>query len=220
MSWRLEILPPGQRAFWATDARAIPERFVLYGGTAVALRCGHRQSVDFDFFTDGPLDEPDLREQLRILEAGTVLRRDRESLVLSVPIADAEVKLSFFANLDFGRVGVPERDGSTPWVASPLDLLATKLKVLQERIEPKDYLDIDALIESGVTLTEGLAALAALYGRQVNPLDAAKAVSWFKEDGLETTLPEATRQRLRAAVAAVTGELPTVKILSRSLAPA
>ncbi|MDF1482816.1 nucleotidyl transferase AbiEii/AbiGii toxin family protein [Extensimonas sp. H3M7-6] len=24
--------------------------FALYGGTAIALRLGHRQSVDFDFF--------------------------------------------------------------------------------------------------------------------------------------------------------------------------
>jgi hypothetical protein len=40
----MEILPPAQRL-----------GFVLYGGTAIALRLGHRSSVDFDFFTADPL---------------------------------------------------------------------------------------------------------------------------------------------------------------------
>jgi hypothetical protein len=30
--------------------------FVLYGGAAIALRLGHRQSVDFDFFSSRPLN--------------------------------------------------------------------------------------------------------------------------------------------------------------------
>ena len=28
------------------------QAFVLYGGTAIALYLGHRESVDFDFFTE------------------------------------------------------------------------------------------------------------------------------------------------------------------------
>jgi hypothetical protein len=31
--------------------RQIPKHFVLHEGTAIALRLGHRASVDFDFFT-------------------------------------------------------------------------------------------------------------------------------------------------------------------------
>lgn len=49
------------------DVQALAERlgddclrevlgFALYGGTAIALRLGHRTSVDFDFFNDRPLD--------------------------------------------------------------------------------------------------------------------------------------------------------------------
>jgi len=29
----------------------VPPHFILYGGTALALRLGHRESVDFDFFS-------------------------------------------------------------------------------------------------------------------------------------------------------------------------
>ncbi|MBF0191084.1 MAG: nucleotidyl transferase AbiEii/AbiGii toxin family protein [Magnetococcales bacterium] len=35
---------------------AVPEEFALYGGTAIALHLGHRESVDFDFFGNKPLD--------------------------------------------------------------------------------------------------------------------------------------------------------------------
>lgn len=48
---RLDILPASQRTLWPHLADANQDSFVLYGGTAVALYLGHRESVDFDFFT-------------------------------------------------------------------------------------------------------------------------------------------------------------------------
>jgi hypothetical protein len=45
---RLDILPEPQQRLWPELAE-IPAEFVLYGGTAVALHLGHRQSVDFVF---------------------------------------------------------------------------------------------------------------------------------------------------------------------------
>ena len=55
-----EVLPAAQREFWPLLAGSVDLGLVLYGGTAVALRLGHRHSIDFDFFTEKPLD----REQL------------------------------------------------------------------------------------------------------------------------------------------------------------
>ena len=51
---RLDVLPQAQRALWPA-LRDLPHTFVLYGGTALALRLGHRASVDFDFFPSEPL---------------------------------------------------------------------------------------------------------------------------------------------------------------------
>lgn len=36
----------------------------MAGGTALALQIGHRQSVDFDFFTCDDFDEVEIREKL------------------------------------------------------------------------------------------------------------------------------------------------------------
>src|SRR6185295_15501668 len=47
---RLDILPAAQREIWPNLSPAPGLSFVLYGGTAIALFLGHRQSVDFDFF--------------------------------------------------------------------------------------------------------------------------------------------------------------------------
>ena len=48
---KLDILPEPQRAIW-TELKTTPEQFVLYGGTALALRLGHRVSEDFDCLVD------------------------------------------------------------------------------------------------------------------------------------------------------------------------
>ena len=48
---KLEILPPAQRRLW-DELRQTPQEFVLYGGTALALRLAHRHSEDFDFFSN------------------------------------------------------------------------------------------------------------------------------------------------------------------------
>jgi hypothetical protein len=45
----LGILPAPQRRLW-DELESVPGEFVLYGGTALALHLGHRQSLDFDFF--------------------------------------------------------------------------------------------------------------------------------------------------------------------------
>jgi hypothetical protein len=42
---RLEILPPAQQEIWPELKSAAELGFVLYGGTAIALRLGHRTSV-------------------------------------------------------------------------------------------------------------------------------------------------------------------------------
>lgn len=43
---RLDTLPPAQRGLWP-QLSAMGTDFVLYGGTALALQVGGRESVDF-----------------------------------------------------------------------------------------------------------------------------------------------------------------------------
>jgi hypothetical protein len=216
----LGILPPAQLYFWDRVAGTVPADFVLYGGTAVALRFGHRQSVGFDFFTDRPFGFDDLAGAMPAILGSTVLQRGANMLTTSVQMPAGEVKLSFFGGLSFGMVGEPGQLRGKPAVASTLDLLATKLKTLHDRLEAKDYLDIEALLRSGLSLDDGIAAAQSLFGQALNPLDTAKAVAWFKDGGLDRILPPETRALLVAASARFDPALPPLPRRSSVLAPA
>ena len=178
---RVDVLPAAQQVLWPSLAE-LSDTFVLYGGTALALRLGHRTSVDFDFFCAGPLDTDRLFD-LPFLHGAETLQAAPDTLTVSVaPSGTAPVKLSFFGGIGTGRVGVPDRtDDDVIWVASMLDLLATKLKVLLQRVSARDYVDIAAILESGLCLADGLGAAVALYGRQFPPMDAVKALGYFSE---------------------------------------
>lgn len=199
MKLHLEVLDAPQLVFWHDLAPNLPQHLVLYGGTAVALRLGHRRSVDFDFFTDRPLAPGDLASRLPALSTAETLMRDPRSWVLSMIMDGKPLKLSFFAELSIGRVAMPERAANGRLIAAPLDLLATKLKALHDRIEAKDYLDIEALLRSGESLSRGIMAAHTLFGPSLNPLDTAKAVGWFKDGDLERTLPPEARRFLAVA---------------------
>lgn len=191
---------------------------MLYGGTALALRYGHRYSTDFDYFSDRPLDANGLIALLHTTEASEVLHQSENSLMVRIKFDAAPVKLSFFGNFPFGRVGVPDVIPGHAVIASPIDLLATKLKTLHDRIEARDYLDIEALLRGGLSLNQGIAAAMAMFETRINPLDTAKAVAWFKDGGLETSLAASTRSYLAQASSTFDPHIVPAEIISRSLA--
>lgn len=219
-SFHPEILARAQRRFWEELAPNLPRHWVLYGGTAIALRYGHRKSVDFDFFSDQPLGEKQLRAALPLLVDAPVLERAPRTLVVSISIGGKPIKLSFFGGMKIGRVGQPEHLDDGPWIAAPLDLLATKLKALHDRVEARDYIDIEALLLKGdVSLDHGIAAAHALFGSALNPIDTAKAVGWFEDGDLMHRLPARTRRYLMRTAAEFRWPSTKVRIKSRALSP-
>ena len=215
---RLEILPLAQRTLWPDLKPAPVLGLVLYGGTAVALRLGHRSSVDFDFFSDRALDPAALREAFGFLRGAKVLVQEASSLTVLVEgkTSGETVKLSFFGGLGIGRAGRPSMtaDGVLE-VASLDDLMATKLKVIMQRSEAKDYRDIAAMIDHGADLGRGLAAASLLYGASFQPSVGLKALTYFGDGDLES-LSARERETLIAAASAVR-DLPPVRRRSKRL---
>jgi len=70
--------------------------YSLDGGTALALRLGHRTSVDFDFFSSEPLDF-EVLFAFPVVRDADVLQRDAATLTISTPRVQwaAPVKVSF-----------------------------------------------------------------------------------------------------------------------------
>ncbi len=216
---RLDILPAAQKQLWPALGIVRSFGFVLYGGTAIALRLGHRQSVDFDFFTDRSFQPAELFQKFPFLKGAKVLQEGCETLTALVPSGDAnpeEVKLSFFGALGFGRLAEPllSPDGVVE-IASLVDLLAHKLKVILQRVESKDYLDVDAILRSGIALAQGLAGAQALFKDQFPAQEPLKALTYFKGGNLDQ-LPEDSKKRLIQAASQVR-HIPPVRIVSTQL---
>lgn len=195
---QIDILSPPQRKLWPLLV-TIPAQFVLYGGTAIALRLGHRRSVDFDFFSTQPLNEDELFFSFPILEQGEIIQREPNALT-AILDCRGTVKISFFGNITTGRISSPQNIINDPIkIAGPLDLLAHKLKVILQRIEAKDYLDIAALLQSGISLADGLSGAQTLFGNRFPPMECLKALIYF-EGGDLNSLPENCTQILTKVV--------------------
>ena len=192
----LEVLPSPQRRLW-DELRQVPEEFTLYGGTALALRLGHRQSVDFDFFGSRDLDPMKFSDTIAFLKDAQVVQREKNTYSAMVD-REGPVRVSFFGVPALRRLEEPDVVAANGLrVATLLDLAGTKASVVQVRGEAKDYLDIDALMAAGVGLPRALAAAKAIYGPSFNPQITLKALSYF-EDGNLARLPEEVKNRLAA----------------------
>src|SRR5260370_42581762 len=102
---RLDILPPSQRRLWDEFAE-VPLEFVLYGGTALALHLGHRQSVDFDFFGNRPLDPALLVSAAPLLSGAIVTQRAPNTFSCTVDRGGV-IQLSFSGWPDLPRLSPP-----------------------------------------------------------------------------------------------------------------
>ncbi len=139
--------------------------FYLAGGTALALQIKHRISVDFDLFSDEPIE----RRALNMVEA-VFASSDREVMVnnadeLSIGIDG--VKFTFL-HYPFPPC-LPLRDEEPVPLLSVKEILATKAYTIGRRGEFKDYVDLYAGLKGGyATLSEVIDLARQKYGDAFN----------------------------------------------------
>lgn len=134
--------------------------FSLAGGTALALFLGHRRSVDFDWFTGKKI--PDVMRMAGLIqEQGiplVVQQIDRGTLVGSV--SGVRTALYEYRYPVLRPAALLESYGSS--IISPEDIACMKLSAVAQRGAKKDFVDIFALLKSGMPLKRML----ALYKRK------------------------------------------------------
>jgi len=208
---KLEILPHAQRRLW-DELRQTPEEFVLYRGTALALRLGHRHSEDFDFFSNNTFAPDLLRKRVPYLQDAEVSQSEANTLTV-IAHRNGPVKISFFGGLKLNRVQDPDvTPDNRIQVASLLDVAATKLATIQERAQARDYEDLAAIVGTGISLAEALGAAAAAFGKEFNGVLSLKALTYFADGDLPNLNP-ATQTRLRALASQVNlKQIPLIPI--------
>jgi len=137
-----EAVPEGIRPLLTDLGRMDAVRpFYLAGGTAVALRLGHRVSRDLDFFSEtDSLDTPRRQEIVAALRAtGRSATLQRSAFTTLVLIADAH-HLSFFS-YSYDLVD-DTNDLNGIRVAGLLDVALMKIDALSGRGMKRDFVDL------------------------------------------------------------------------------
>ena len=214
----LSILPAAQVDLWPRLG-GIPEPFVLYGGTALALRLAHRQSVDFDFFAADTFSASDLLDELRWLGRLEIVRMADDSLEVIEP---GGVAVAFHGGMDLQAVAEPSLDRTNGLVvASPYDLAGTKAKAILDRSEWKDYVDIATLLRAGHRLADVIGYATAIFDRRFAfPAPVfLQSLVWFG-DGTAGDVPADVRRELEKAVHDLDlADIPLVEPYRPTIAP-
>lgn len=154
-----QALPEGAADAWRDLGPVVPRSAYLAGGTALAAHLHHRLSRDLDFFTDGPFDEHELAEILRA--RGRFAVTDQGDGTLNGVFEDTRVQF-LDASTQRPLREFTEVDGVR--VASLPDLLATKVEVIADRGELRDYFDLMVIEQrTDLTVEEGLVLFLDRY---------------------------------------------------------
>lgn len=128
---RTEILPL---------LKTFKDDFYLAGGTALALQIGHRDSIDFDFFSPESFSTEELfRKVDQVFKSHRVIKTQEAKDTLSVVIDDG-IKMSFFA-FPYKLIE-PLLDKNNFKMSTIADIGAMKLSAITSRSVLKDYVDL------------------------------------------------------------------------------
>ena len=132
------------------------------GGTALALRFGHRLSVDLDFFTNSPFDTSVLFQQItRNFSSAELLFERNQTMMFSID----DIKVDFILY-------------PFPWLrpfdtieeiklVSVDDIIPMKLQAVSNRNAKKDYWDIAVLLNQ-----YSLAEMVKIFKAKFPQIDA------------------------------------------------
>lgn len=136
------VPPPALGILKKISALGQLNSFALGGGTSLALRLGHRVSVDLDFFTNEPFDTASQFQLItKQFPAAELLFEKNQTMLFSIEDIKVDFVLYPFAWLfPFERV-----DGIS--FLSIKDIIPMKLQAASNRNAKKDYWDIAALLK-------------------------------------------------------------------------
>lgn len=142
------------------------ETFVLAGGTAIMLHIGHRQSYDFDCFTQHSLS-PRLRHNVRKIFGSSIITEIDEEWMLTVRTPTG-VEVSFVEH----PFPLLQRPIKTPSISlfHLDDLAANKANVIGRRPVWRDYVDLFILLKWNLYTIDTLIRLAEKkFSGEFNP---------------------------------------------------
>jgi hypothetical protein len=152
-------------------------QYYLVGGTAVALHIGHRQSIDFDLFTEKQIKRKQIKN---IIESkGWQPEQIVYEAYDQIHLIITGIRITFFqypyamkAELDFENIiKIPEL----------IDLAAMKAYALGGRAKWKDYVDLYFILKEFLSFKEISEKAKEIYKGFYNEKLFKEQLSWFKD---------------------------------------
>lgn len=128
---RIDILP---------KLSFLKDRFYLAGGTGLALQLGHRDSVDFDFFTKESFNTFELYKELFAVFGQENISKTLEEKNTLYVVLNGSVKLSFFSYPYLLLEPLIKEEFLN--IAGIVDIGCMKLSAVVGRAMEKDYIDL------------------------------------------------------------------------------
>lgn len=152
-----EILSPEQVQLLPL-LKEFRRNYCLVGGTAIALYIGHRRSLDFDLFTNKPLDKKNISDKLYKskfkLEIIRQLPDQSHYMINKTKLTFFEFPYTMYPVTDFkGVIKLP----------ALIDLGAMKAFALGGRTKWKDYVDLYFILKNYYTLKQISERAKALF---------------------------------------------------------
>jgi Nucleotidyl transferase AbiEii toxin, Type IV TA system len=174
--WHPEVISKEAQNLLTSLGEAAPtSRFYLAGGTGLALRYGHRRSVDFDFFSSELFAEEALLASLSEHTKPAVLSRAPSTLHLVV----SATKVSFIGYPYPLLFGLDRYAGVD--VADARDIACMKLSAIASRGTRRDFFDL-YLVAEQYSLGGILALFARKYaGIEYSRIHLLKSLTYFED---------------------------------------
>ncbi len=174
--WHREILPRGwEQAAAALSARGILDGFYLAGGTGLALRLGHRRSIDLDLFSEREFAPANLRSRLGGIEGLRIRQIGRGTLHLE--LHNILVSLLHYPY----PLLFPVHEFAVLSVADPRDIACMKQDAIASRGSRRDFVDLYMMAKL-YGLREILEWAARKYAATpYNRVHVLKALTYFTD---------------------------------------
>ena len=155
----------------------LKDRFYLAGGTGLALQLGHRDSIDFDFFTKESFNTFDLyKELLEVFGQENISKILEEKNTLNI-VLNGNMKLSFFSYPYLLLESLIKEEFLD--IAGVADIGCMKLSAVTGRAVEKDYIDLYFILKQ-----ISLSALLSKAKEKMPDLDPnliLKSLIYFKD---------------------------------------
>ncbi len=135
-------------------------QFALVGGTNLALRFGHRLSIDFDLFSDEPFEPEQIYANVRDAFPNTEFISSNQNMLF---LFIENIKTDF-VRLPFAYIQPVEVIEGIRLASAP-DIVAMKLSAISQRGIKKDFWDIAELLNY-YSIEEMLAMFQQKYGQR------------------------------------------------------